>query len=90
MARGGDEALDTQQPGGGDRFKLIGGGVALGVLALFLLQNLQEVSIHFLWFEWSTRMIWALLASAVIGALAMVLFTTIRARRRIARRRAGL
>ena len=35
-----------------DRIKLVVGLVALGALILFLLQNLQEVDIHFLWFEW--------------------------------------
>ena len=61
-----------------DRIKLVAGIVALATLILFLLQNLQEVDIHFLWFEWSTRMIWALLASAIVGALAIVLFATLR------------
>ena len=61
-----------------DRIKLVVGLLALGALILFLLQNLQEVAIHFLWFDWSTRMIWALLASAIVGALAMVLFATLR------------
>ena len=72
-------AVDQQRSR--DRIKVIVGLVSLGVLILFLLQNLQEVDIHFLWFDWSTRMIWALLASAVVGALAMVAFSTIRRRR---------
>ena len=61
-----------------DRIRLVAGIVALATLILFLLQNLQEVDIHFLWFDWSTRMIWALLASAIVGALAIVLFATLR------------
>ena len=72
-------AVDKQRSR--DRMKVIVGLVALGVLILFLLQNLQEVNIHFLWFDWSTRMIWALLASSIVGALAMVAFSTIRRRR---------
>jgi len=45
------------------------GLVALAALALFFLQNLQEVEMHFLWFDIETRMLWALLASAAVGAL---------------------
>ena len=61
-------------------------GVAAGVLlVVFFLQNLQEVEVHFLWFDWNTGLIWALAASAVIGALGAAAFSTLRAR---ARRRA--
>jgi uncharacterized integral membrane protein len=72
-------AVDKQRSR--DRMKVIVGLVSLGILILFLLQNLQEVDIHFLWFDWSTRMVWALLASSVVGALATVAFSTIRRRR---------
>ena len=72
-------AVDKQRSR--DRMKVIVGLVSLGILILFLLQNLQQVDIHFLWFDWSTRMVWALLASSVVGALAMVAFSTIRRRR---------
>ena len=77
----GDIGSDTEEGRSRDRIRLIIGVVALGTLILFLLQNLQEVDIHFLWFDWSTRMIWALLASAIVGALAMVAFATVRRRR---------
>jgi uncharacterized integral membrane protein len=62
------------------RIKLAVGIVALAALALFLLQNLQEVEVHFLWFDWSTRMLWALLASAAFGGIATFLIGTLRRR----------
>ena len=80
--RGSEIQSEIEQVPTRDRIKLIVGLVALSTLILFLLQNLQEVDIHFLWFDWSTRMIWALLASAIVGALAMVAFATLRGRRR--------
>ena len=58
------------------------GVFALAALALFLLQNLQEVDVHFLWFDWTTRMTWALLASAAFGAIAAVLIGALARRRR--------
>jgi uncharacterized integral membrane protein len=64
------------------RMKLPLGVLALAALALFLLQNLQEVQVHFLWFDWSTRLIWALLASAAVGTLAALLISTLGRRRR--------
>jgi uncharacterized integral membrane protein len=59
----------------------LGLGIA-GALALivFFLQNQHEVSIEFLWMEWSAGLIWALLASAILGALSAVAFSTIRGR----------
>ena len=65
-----------------DRVKL---GLALlagAALVVFLFQNLQEVEVNFLWFEWSTRMIWALLASALAGIVGAFAVATIRGRRR--------
>jgi uncharacterized integral membrane protein len=64
------------------RLKLAVGVLALAALATFLLQNLQEVQVHFLWFDWSTRLIWALLASAAVGGLATALMSTLGRRRR--------
>ncbi len=54
------------------------GALVLGLLVLFLLQNLQKTEIHFLWFDWKTRIVFALLASSVFGALATWLFSTFR------------
>jgi uncharacterized integral membrane protein len=61
----------------------LGIGVVGGIaLIVFFLQNRQEVNVNFLWLEWNTGLIWALLASAIIGALSAVAFSTIRARGR--------
>jgi uncharacterized integral membrane protein len=64
------------------RVKLAIGLAAIALLAVFFLQNLQEVEIHFLWFDWTTRMLWALLVSAVVGALGAAAFATVRRRER--------
>lgn len=82
--RGRDDARvqgAAAQPGLIDRSKLVLGAVALGALLLFLLQNLQEADVHFFWFDWSTRMVWALLVSAIAGALAAILIGTLSRRR---------
>jgi uncharacterized integral membrane protein len=65
--------------------RLIAGGVGVAVFVLFLLQNLQDAEINFLWFDWNIPVVFALLASAVFGAIAALAFTTLRARRRAAR-----
>ena len=64
------------------RVKMIAGFVVLGLLILFLLPHLQSTDIHFLWFTWSMRVIWALLGAAVGGALVMMVASTVRRRRR--------
>lgn len=69
-------------PGTLDRIKQGIGLLALAALALFLLQNLQRVEVHFLWFDWQTRMLWALLASAAFGAIGTFLVSTLAGRRR--------
>ncbi len=79
MTRGQDERRPIVEEEGGAgvlaRVRLALAVVALAALTLFLLQNLQEVQVHFLWFDWSTRMLWALLASAAVGAvIAAILF----------------
>jgi uncharacterized integral membrane protein len=65
----------------GDQAKLAGAGVAVGALILFLLQNLQDVEINFLWFTSEMPMIFALAISAGIGAIAAVAFSMLRSRR---------
>jgi len=60
-----------------DRIKLVGGLTALGLLVLFLLQNLQEVEVHFLWFDWSIRLLFALMLSAAFGGLGAILIGTL-------------
>lgn len=58
--------------------RVILGALVVGALVVFMLQNLQETEIHFLWFDWTTRLLYALLASAVFGSLATWLFSAIR------------
>ncbi len=54
------------------------GIMSAALLGLFLLQNLQEVDMHFLWFSFSTRLTWALLAAAAFGVIALAAFATFR------------
>jgi uncharacterized integral membrane protein len=56
-----------------DQAKLIGALIAGLALILFFLQNLQEVKINFLWMDWNTQMIWALIVSALLGAIGVFL-----------------
>jgi uncharacterized integral membrane protein len=64
-----------------DQIKMAGVLIAVTALILFFFQNLQHVQIHFLWFDWNTQMIWALIASAALGAIGIFLALTIRGRR---------
>ena len=54
------------------------GVISAAVLGLFLLQNLQEVEIHFLWMSFDTRLTWALLASTAFGVIALAALATFR------------
>ncbi len=63
------------------RIRLAVGVVATLAVMLFLLQNLQQVDVRFLWFDWSIRMTWALMASTAFGVLATVIFVLAAARR---------
>ena len=64
-----------------DQAKLIGALIAGLALIIFFFQNLQEVKINFLWMDWNTQMIWALIVSALLGAIGVFLALTIRGRR---------
>ena len=64
-----------------ERLRLYAGLAVLVVLVVFFLQNLQEAELRFLWFEWETRVIWALLLSAAFGAIATFSVVTIRSRK---------
>jgi uncharacterized integral membrane protein len=63
------------------RIRLAVGVVATLAVILFLLQNLQQVDVRFLWFDWSIRMTWALMASTAFGVLATAIFLLAAARR---------
>ena len=90
MSQGPTDSSATPQPEEmslSERLRLYGGLAVLVVLVVFFLQNLHEAEIRFLWFEWETRVIWALLVSAVFGAIATFSVVTIRTRK--ARREAA-
>ena len=60
------------------QWRLWVGVTAVALLLLFLLQNLQKVTVHFLWMDWSAPLSWALLVSALAGAAAVFLAMTVR------------
>ena len=63
----------AEAPGLMSRLRTGGAIVAAAALVLFLLQNLQRVTVHFLWFSWDTRMLFALLIAAFFGVISSVL-----------------
>ena len=83
MSRRQQEPVDTsgERSRTGARVRAAIGATASLAPLLFFVQNLQEVELHFLWFSGSTRMLWALLASALAGAIAAVLIGTLNRRR---------
>jgi len=55
--------------------------IAVGVvLLIFFVQNLHDVELKFLWMDWETNMFWALLLSAIFGALITLGLATVRGR----------
>jgi uncharacterized integral membrane protein len=66
----------------GEWLRLAVAALTLGALLLFFLQNLHDARISFLWFDWTTRTIWALIASGALGAVGGALATTLFMRRR--------
>ena len=65
-----------------EQLKLIGAAIAGLMLLLFFFQNMDEVDIQFLWMEWHTRMIWALIVSAALGGVGVFLGTWFARRRK--------
>lgn len=80
--RGGARVPQPKEGGTslGHQIRLGAGVVAIAALLLFFLQNLQEVRMHFLWFDWDTRLIFALLVSSVVGGVAAWLVGALRRR----------
>ena len=64
-----------------DQIKIAGVMIAVGVMLLFFLSNFQHVEIKFIGATWHPRMIWALIVSALLGAIGAALAFTIRGRR---------
>ena len=90
MSQGPEHSPPAPQPDEislSERLGLYGSVAVVVLLIVFFLQNLHEAEIRFLWFEWETRVIWALLVSAVFGALATSSVVTVRSRK--ARRQAA-
>jgi uncharacterized integral membrane protein len=63
-----------------DNIKLGSGLALMAALALFFAQNWDKTDINFLWLDWNSPLVFALLASAAVGAIASWLFTTLRGR----------
>jgi uncharacterized integral membrane protein len=78
------EYPEVDRPGVLDRARLGIGVVGALLLIVFLLQNLQDSEINFLWFSWDMPMVFALVASAVLGALAWGIVGFVRRRARAA------
>ena len=72
------------------QIRLWGGIAGAALLVLFLVQNLQEAEVNFLWFEWNVRLIFALIGSAILGAIASMLIGFFRRRSQQAEMRAQL
>lgn len=69
MTRGADAGPSMMT-----RVRWVVGAIAVVALVVFLLQNLQSADVNFLWFEWETRMLWAVVIAAIVGALAALAF----------------
>ena len=84
MTRSRDGGEMSEVPGDavgiGARIRMGAGAIAIAALLLFFLQNLQEVRMHFLWFDWHTRLIFALFVSAAAGGVAAWLIGALRRR----------
>ncbi len=70
----------SQAPGTFDRIKAAAGIIAVVLLLLFFVQNLQDVKVNFLFFTMHTRLLWALLVSAAFGAIGTFLVGVLRGR----------
>ncbi len=71
-------AANDQQPqsrGTMSTLRLIISGVLILILIVFILQNLEEVTIDFLIFSLETSMVLAMVICALLGAAAALLFT---------------
>jgi uncharacterized integral membrane protein len=64
----------------GDNLRLAGGAALVLVLVLFFAFNFESTDIDFLVFDVEMPLVFALLASAILGGIATWLFTTLRGR----------
>jgi uncharacterized integral membrane protein len=63
-----------------DNLKLGGGIAIIAALVIFLLQNLEDADVTFLFWEWTFPLFFALLLAAGLGAIVAWMFTTFRGR----------
>jgi len=63
------------------RLRLVAAVVVLAALVAFVVENSQDVKVHFIFFHATLPLIWALLIAAALGALADRLVPRLRARR---------
>jgi uncharacterized integral membrane protein len=59
------------------QLKLGAGAIAAVLLLIFMAQNLQRVEIHFLWYDWHTRLLFALLIAAAFGGISAIVAGTL-------------
>lgn len=71
-----------------DNVRIVAALVIVGLLIAFVIANSEKVSIHFLIFTSSVRLIWVLVVTALLGGLAdrLVVIRRARIRREEARR----
>ena len=62
------------------RLRLVAAAVVLALLVAFVVENSQDVKVHFIFFHATLPLIWALLIAAALGALADRLLPRLRAR----------
>ena len=72
-----------------DNVRIVTALVIVGLLIAFVIANSEKVSIHFLLFTSSVRLIWVLVVTALLGGLADRLLVIRRARMRREEARRG-
>lgn len=74
-----------------DNVRIVAAVVIVGILIAFVIANSERVSIHFLIFTSSVRLIWVLVVTALLGGIAdrLLVIRRNRMRREEARRSRG-
>jgi uncharacterized integral membrane protein len=76
-----------QPPSRENRTRLIVALVITAVILIFAFQNTDEVRVSFLFFHWDARVIYLIIVSAFLGAVAAYLVGRLRRSRRRGERR---
>jgi len=84
-----DQPQRRSQPPAGreNRSRLIVALVIAAVILVFAFQNTNQVRVSFLFFHWDARVIYLIIVSALLGALAAYLVGRLRRSRRREERR---